>query len=132
LGRPFWTMRFERALFGGRPCDLPGLCLEHVSVCVVRPRVLRPCLLRGRCVVGVVRWSGRAIGLDVHREFCEVAICEDGVVRSAGRVKTTPEALRMLAGSLIPTDRVALEVTGGVGGRADPRAARAEGDRRLT
>jgi len=64
-------------------------------------------------VVGVVRWSGRAIGLDVHREFCEVAICEDGVVRSAGRVKTTPEALRVLAGSLIATDRVALEVTGG-------------------
>ncbi len=63
--------------------------------------------------MGVVRWSGRAIGLDVHREFCEVAICEDGVVRSAGRVKTTPEALRVLAGSLIPTDRVALEVTGG-------------------
>src|ERR687896_45120 len=36
---------------------------------------------------------GRAIGLDLHRDFCEVAICEDGVVRSA--------------------DRVALEVSGG-------------------
>jgi hypothetical protein len=51
--------------------------------------------------------------LDVHRDFCEVAIREDGVVRSAGRVKTTPDALKVLAGSLIPTDRVALEVTGG-------------------
>jgi hypothetical protein len=33
------------------------------------------------------RWTGRAIGLDLHRDFCEVAICEDGVVRSAGGVK---------------------------------------------
>ena len=59
-----------------------------------------------------MRWIGRAIGLDVHRDFCEVAICEEGVVRSAGRVKTTPEALGVLAGSLLATDRVALEVTG--------------------
>ena len=36
---------------------------------------------------------GRAIGLDVHRDFCEVAICEAGVVRSAGRIETSPEAL---------------------------------------
>jgi hypothetical protein len=32
----------------------------------------------------------RCIGLDVHREFAEVAIWQDGVVRSAGRVETTP------------------------------------------
>jgi hypothetical protein len=25
----------------------------------------------------VSRWVGRAVGLDVHRDFCEVAICED-------------------------------------------------------
>jgi transposase len=55
---------------------------------------------------------GRAIGLDVHLDFCELAICEDGKVRSAGRVKSTPEELRVLAESLQPTDRVALEVTG--------------------
>ena len=36
--------------------------------------------------MGLPRWVGRAIGLDVHREFCEVAICEDGEVRLAGRV----------------------------------------------
>src|ERR1019366_135395 len=54
---------------------------------------------------------GRAIGLDVHREFCVVAICEDGKVRSAGRVPSTPEGLRLLAESLLGTDRVALEVT---------------------
>ena len=51
-------------------------------------------------------------GLDVHRDFCVVAICEDGVVRSAGRVPSTPEGLSALAESLLPTDRVALEVTG--------------------
>ena len=60
----------------------------------------------------LVRWVGRAIGLDVHRDFCEIAICEDGVVRSAGRVPSTPEALRALAESLLASDRVALEVTG--------------------
>src|SRR4051794_28862394 len=58
------------------------------------------------------RWVGRAIGLDVHRDFCVVAICEDGRVRSAGRVPSTPEGLRLLAESLLPSDRVALEVTG--------------------
>ena len=35
------------------------------------------------------RWVGRAIGLDVHRDFCVVAICEDGEVRTAGRVPST-------------------------------------------
>jgi transposase len=62
--------------------------------------------------VPLPRWVGRAIGLDVHRDFCVVAICEDGVVRSAGRVPSTPEGLRTLAESLLLTDRVALEVTG--------------------
>ena len=54
----------------------------------------------------------RSIGLDVHRDFCEVAIVEAGEVRSAGRIDTTPTALELFAGSLCATDRVALEVTG--------------------
>ena len=54
----------------------------------------------------------RAIGLDVHLEFCEVAIAEDRAVRSAGRVETKPDALELFAQSLGPDDRVALEVTG--------------------
>ena len=58
------------------------------------------------------RWVGRAIGLDVHRDFCVVAICADGQVRSAGRVPSTPDGLATLAESLLPSDRVALEVTG--------------------
>jgi transposase len=61
----------------------------------------------------VSRSVGRAIGLDVHRDFCEVAICEAGAVRSAGRIETSPEALELFARSLGSADRVALEVTGG-------------------
>jgi transposase len=54
----------------------------------------------------------RDIGLDVHRDFCEVAISEDGELRSAGRIETTPERLDLFAQSLGESDRVALEVTG--------------------
>ena len=55
----------------------------------------------------------RAFGLDVHRDFCEVAIAEDGEVRSAGRVATRVEALELFAESLAATDVVALEATTG-------------------
>jgi transposase len=58
------------------------------------------------------RWVGRAIGLDVHRDFCVVAVCEGGRVRSGARVPSTPEGVRTLAESLVRSDRVALEVTG--------------------
>ena len=54
----------------------------------------------------------RAIGLDVHLEFCEVAIAEKGEVRSTGRIATKPEAIELFAQSLGARDRVALEVTG--------------------
>ena len=54
----------------------------------------------------------RAVGLDIHRSFCEVAIHEGGVSRSAGRVKTTPEALAVFASSLTGEDWVAMEVSG--------------------
>ncbi len=59
-----------------------------------------------------MRAVGRSIGLDVHLDFCEVAIADDGAVRSAGRVETTPERLELFAQSLGSNDRVALEVTG--------------------
>jgi transposase len=55
----------------------------------------------------------RGFGLDVHRDFCEVAIAVDGVVRSAGRVATRVEALEVFAQSLAPDDVVALEATTG-------------------
>jgi transposase len=54
----------------------------------------------------------RFIGLDVHLDFCEIAICEEGRVRSAGRVASSPEGLQILANSLGPEDQVALEATG--------------------
>jgi transposase len=62
--------------------------------------------------MALARWVGRAIGLDVHRDFCVVAICEDGQVRAGARVPSTPEGLSTLAESLVRSDRVALEVTG--------------------
>jgi transposase len=54
----------------------------------------------------------RFFGLDVHRDFCEIAICERGRARSAGRIATTREALELFAASLAPDDRVVLESTG--------------------
>ena len=54
----------------------------------------------------------RAIGLDIHRDFCEVAVVEEARVSSAGRIETTPAALELFAESLGPDDRVALEVSG--------------------
>ena len=54
----------------------------------------------------------RSIALDVHRDFCEVAIKDGGEVHSAGRVKTNPEELELFAQSLASDDRVALEASG--------------------
>jgi transposase len=69
----------------------------------------------------------RRIGLDVHREFAQIAVSEDGVVRQAGQIATTPEALRAFADSLSPTDEVAIEATGNTHAIAKliaPRVAR--------
>jgi hypothetical protein len=68
------------------------MCREHASVVVVRPLVLHSSDAEGE--VGSV---GRSFGLDVHRDFCEVAIVEGGALRSAGRIATTPEALELFA-----------------------------------
>lgn len=57
--------------------------------------------------------SRRYIGLDVHRDFCEVAIREEAEVTSAGRVEARPEALAAFAEGLRPTDEVAIEATSG-------------------
>jgi transposase len=54
----------------------------------------------------------RFIALDVHRDFCDVAIGEDGRVRCAGRVETTPATLELFAQSLARDDQVVLEATG--------------------
>ena len=54
----------------------------------------------------------RFIGLDVHRDFCEVAISEGGKARRAGRVAARPAELELFAQSLGADDRVVLEATG--------------------
>jgi transposase len=69
----------------------------------------------------------RYIGLDVHREFCEVAILEEGRLRSAGRVRTRRAELELFAQSLGRGDEVALESTGGaqaIAGILRPQVAR--------
>ena len=57
----------------------------------------------------------KAVGLDIHRDFCEVAFMEAGELCSAGRVVTSPEALEEFAATLGSEDWVALEVSGNAG-----------------
>jgi len=125
-------MGCEPGLFGGRPCDSPGLCCEHVSVCVVVPLRL-PFVYPMREVIAVPqvqplkRWLGRAVGLDLHRDFIQIAICEEGLTYNAGRVPMTAEGLESLVASLQPTDRVVMEVSGSaweVARRLEPQVNR--------
>jgi len=51
--------------------------------------------------------------LDVHRDFCEVAVAEGGTIRSAGRIATRVDSLALFAQSLVASDVVALEATTG-------------------
>jgi len=55
----------------------------------------------------------RGFGLDVHRDFCEVAIAENGKIRSAGRIPTRVASLELFAQSLVAGEVVALEATSG-------------------
>ena len=54
----------------------------------------------------------RSIGLDIHRDFCEVAIAEAGQVRAAGRIGTAPAEIEAFAAGLRAGDAVTLEATG--------------------
>ena len=54
----------------------------------------------------------RYVGMDVHREFAQLAVVEDGLVRDMGRITVTPEGLRGWAAGLRSDDQVALEATG--------------------
>jgi hypothetical protein len=107
-------MGCEPGLFGGRPCGSPGLCWEHVSVyVVVRLRLpFREYILREVIVVQVPPlkwWLGRAVGLDLHRDFIQIAICGEGLRYNAGRVPITSDGLESLAASHQSTDRVVME-----------------------
>jgi transposase len=69
----------------------------------------------------------RCIGLDVHREFAQVAVWEEGLVRQAGQIVLTDEGLRIFADSLGPEDEVAIEATcntHAIVRRIEPRVAR--------
>ena len=55
----------------------------------------------------------RFIGLDVHKDFCEVALVEGDACWSGPRVRSTPEDLEVFGQSLGPEDHVVLEATGG-------------------
>src|SRR6266511_2348926 len=91
---------------GGRPCDCPGVPRARIRSCRVARLVSVGSESRER-------WcSMRFIGLDVHRDFCEVAIAEGGELRLAGRVETEPATLALFAQSLSVDDEVALEATG--------------------
>ena len=67
----------------------------------------------------------RCIGLDVHRDFAQVAIWQAGLVRQAGTFATTPEGVREFAAGLGPADEVALEATGNTWAIATLLASRA-------
>jgi hypothetical protein len=67
----------------------------------------------------------RCIGLDVHRDFAQVAIWQGGQVRQAGTFATTPEGVREFAAGLGPADEVALEATGNTWAIATQLASRA-------
>ncbi len=54
----------------------------------------------------------RVIALDVHRSFAEVAIHEEGLVRSAGRIVLEHDMVVGFARSLRRDDHVVLEATG--------------------
>ena len=54
----------------------------------------------------------RFIALDVHSDFCEVAIKDGSGLRLAGRVKSSVQELALFAASLCPDDEVAMEATG--------------------
>src|SRR3954465_14980904 len=123
-----WAGRFGRwassPSFPWPPLRLARLRCERGSVDVVCPPVL-PAVGDGE------EDEVRAVALDVHRDFCEVAIVAEGRLRSAGRIQARPEALDLFA----RTGPGRLGRAGGhrqrVGDRGDPRGPRRAGDRRL-
>src|SRR3954465_1993933 len=94
----------------------PGVSVAAPATC---PVALRARIRRCRLPTGSPAWidvgeevSMRAVALDVHRNFREVAIVAEGRVRSAGRIEARPEALELFGQSLDAGDWGALEVTG--------------------
>src|SRR5512132_856783 len=88
----------------GRPCDLPGCAASTNPSMSLSPPSPETNKRRDRV---------RSIGMDVHRDVCEIAIAEAGDVRAAGRIESRVEAIELFAGSLAADDEVVLEATYG-------------------
>ena len=106
MGRPFLFGGLRARVSSWPPLRLVRLRCERVSVGVVSSQRFP--------IDGSVKgaWIVRYFGMDVHREFAQLAVVEDGLVRDEGRIGVTPEALRTWAGGLRGDDQVALEATG--------------------
>jgi transposase len=69
----------------------------------------------------------RCIALDVHRDFCQVAVAAQGEVEHTGRIETSAPSFELFAGSLAADDQVVLEATGpafAIARILEPRVAR--------
>src|ERR1700694_3290731 len=77
---------------------------------------IRSCRCPSRFQLCPPGWRGAAVryfGLDVHLDFCEVAVKDGGKVSQLGRIASTPEAIREFAAGLSGEDHVALEASSG-------------------
>ena len=120
-GQAVSSMGCESAIYSSPPPRLARVCFEHGSVVVVLPAA-SPLLVFELEEVGV-----RFIGVDVHRDFCEVAVVEDGRLRFAGQVASIPSELGVFASSLARDDVVAMEATANalaIARIVEPRVAR--------
>ena len=83
-------------------CEPDNISVAAPATRPVVPRArIRSCRLPAwsspscRCCEG--RRGCGFIGLDVHLDFCEIAICEAGRVCSGGRVPTSAQGLAIVA-----------------------------------
>ena len=83
MGSPGMPWATSPILSVAAPATAPGCAASNESVGVDSPA----CSPRSSDAKGAPM---RAIGIDVHRDSCEVAISEGGELRSAGRVPSTP------------------------------------------
>jgi Transposase len=93
---------------------------------------IRLCRLPAASPTGYHEGGGyvRPMALDVHRDFCEVAVKEGGEHRSAGRVKTTVASASCSRGASAQTTRGRSRRRDPGRDRGHPRAARRPGGSR--
>src|SRR5437870_8946351 len=113
-------MGCEPGVVRGRPCAPPG-CAESTNPSLSLAH--HPPVVIARAEGGRMRF----IGLDIHRDQCEVAIVEYGTVRSAGRFRSSVAEVQRFAEGLGGEDWVGLEATAGADAIArliEPHVAR--------